>query len=163
MRVMGIDPGGTTGWAIIGDDNGEPELEDSGQVNGEDIVDQGLDMNVGGMYEFDRAQCLALMAIVMEWRPDLIAVEDFILRPTGNAQRAGLTPIRLIAMLEVWLFEVMPETEDWWEPDLVYQTASLAKTTITDDRLKRAGWWVKGMPHARDAVRHAALGYRRSN
>lgn len=34
------------------------------------------------------------------------------------------------------------------------QTASLAKTTATDDRLKLAGLYRAGLPHATDAARH---------
>lgn len=38
---------------------------------------------------------------------------------------------------------------------------SNAKSTVTDERLKRWGWWVEGQPHARDAVRVAYTWARR--
>jgi hypothetical protein len=36
----------------------------------------------------------------------------------------------------------------------VKQSASLAMTTVTDDRQKEWGFWLPGKPHARDAVKH---------
>lgn len=43
--------------------------------------------------------------------------------------------------------------------ELTYQQPSAAKNFATNDRLRRAGLWVKGSEHRRDAVRHMALRY----
>lgn len=42
------------------------------------------------------------------------------------------------------------------------QTASLAKTTATDERLKLAGLYRAGLPHATDAARHAVTFLRKA-
>jgi hypothetical protein len=64
---------------------------------------------------------------------------------------ADLTPVAVIAALT--------HAELRYGPGRVpyMQTASQAKTTATDERLKQAGLYRAGMPHAVDSTRHAAL------
>jgi hypothetical protein len=44
-----------------------------------------------------------------------------------------------------------------------WQTPSLAKTTVTDKRLKKLGLWVPGRDHERDALRHLVLYMRQTS
>ncbi|MGH3499739.1 MAG: hypothetical protein ACRDQA_02380 [Nocardioidaceae bacterium] len=83
-----------------------------------------------------------------------IVCEDFILR-TQNRSRETLSPDRL--RLAIQVEEVLHG--EGRIPFL--QQPSQAKSTATDDRLKRAHLYFTGMPHATDAARHVALFLRR--
>lgn len=69
---------------------------------------------------------------------------------------ADLTPVGVIAALT--------HAELRYGPGRVpyIQTASQAKTTATDERLKMAGLYRTGMPHATDAARHAVTFLRKA-
>jgi hypothetical protein len=89
--------------------------------------------------------------------PDLthIVLEDFILRER-TSDRSLLSPVRLNAKLEDKFRESMPRVE------LTLQSPSNAKTTVTNERLKRWGLWSVGEQHARDATRHLILWLRKN-
>lgn len=84
-----------------------------------------------------------------------IVIEDFQLR-TRSMDREALSPDRLRLAIE--------------SVELLYgsgrvpylQQPSLAKNTASDDRLKLAGLWAPGKPHANDALRHATTFLRRA-
>lgn len=81
--------------------------------------------------------------------------EDFVLYPgkTHSSERTGLSPVRITSLVEGMLIQ---DQVTW-----VAQMASLAKSTVTNDRLKKWGLWTRSMEHGRDATRHAALWVRR--
>jgi hypothetical protein len=74
---------------------------------------------------------------------DEIVVEDFISRP-GAA--VNLSAPRVIGRILAWAEEN--------DVPVIMQQPSAAKTVITKDRLRALGGWVRGMEHARDALRH---------
>lgn len=80
-----------------------------------------------------------------------VVMEDFILRE-GTQDRSLLSPVRLEARTEAYVFE-----DDELEVDVHLQSASDMKRTVTEERLKRWGFWVPGQRHARDALRHLLL------
>lgn len=82
-----------------------------------------------------------------------LVIEDFQLR-TSSKDREALSADRL--RLAIMAEEILHGGGR--VPFL--QTPSDAKTTVTDDRLRRAGLYFPGMDHARDAGRHAALFFR---
>lgn len=86
-----------------------------------------------------------------------LVIEDFILRERTK-ERSLLSPVRLTARIETLLFD---------EPELSckvhYQSPSDAKSTVTDERLERWGFWPTGAPHARDALRHLLMFMREAN
>ena len=75
-----------------------------------------------------------------------LVVETFISRP-GPA--INLSAPETIGRIRAWA--------DERGLDVVLQTPSAAKTRVTDDRLRAAGGWLRGLGHARDAVRHLLL------
>jgi hypothetical protein len=77
--------------------------------------------------------------------PDVIICEDFEYR---NRARAGLdlTPPRLIGVVK--LFSQTTGTK------LLLQKAAVGKGHYSDDRLKSLGFYRRGTPHGRDALRH---------
>lgn len=146
MRVLAVDPGETTGWALWTDDESDAGEDDL--VLGNGWVTWGEEGPARGSHEENEVAKGLIVALVDE---DVIVVEDFILRPTGNARRSGLSPVRITARLEALAFSF--DLDLTW----VYQQASAAKGVVTDERLKGLGLWVRGAPHARDAIRHLVL------
>lgn len=136
---LAIDPGGITGWALIGVHpdamSGDPDIRIldnvefwvAGQVNGE-----------------ENAQCDEILELIGHWPSARLVIEDFLLRKQGM-QRDLLSPVRITSVLE---YEVRPRY-------FIKQQPALAMTTITDDRQKAMGFWVPGQEHARDGLKHA--------
>jgi hypothetical protein len=129
--IMGVDPGGTTGWALLRGGN-----RSQGQLGGEEIV---------------QAEILADM--VVDECVDVVVIEDFVLYPGKEhyAGREGLAPVRITAYLEAILYE------RGWEGNVKKYMASDSKRVVKDDRLRQLGLWVEGMQHARDAWRQVVL------
>lgn len=76
--------------------------------------------------------------------------EDFVLnRKPGSYDRAGLSPVRVMSLVQGMLIK--------YRPQYVPQQPSLAKQRWTNDRLRTAGLWTPRLEHGRDATRHAAL------
>lgn len=110
-----------------------------------------------------------------------LAVEDFILRVgRGSSDRDGLAAVRVTSCFMTILRErklcafqgIRGGTECKASQRagmhlgyrsgarILWQSPSNAKGVMTDDRLRRAGLWIPGKDHARDAMRHLALLWR---
>jgi hypothetical protein len=74
----------------------------------------------------------------------LVVYEEFRVREDTN--RADLTGVEVIGVIKEWERQRGIKLKD--------QHSSQAKHYFTDKRLKDAGLWVKGKPHAMDALRH---------
>lgn len=136
FRMAAIDPGVTTGWALLEDDR----VVSSGQVLAESV-----------RVDWRRAELEAVRSIVgIVGRVDGWACEDFILRGR-SASRDALSPVRVAAML----FAVVGTGVPWW-----WVSPSDAKSVVTDERLRAWDAWVVGK-HARDAVRVGLVAHRR--
>lgn len=81
--------------------------------------------------------------------------EDFVPRRL-DMSRAFLSPVRVLSTLNYL------ESGHGYGRVPFVQNASLAKTTATDDRLKIAGMYFPGLPHATDAARHICTFLRRA-
>lgn len=173
--VVGIDPGTATGlcWAVVGRSEVKrlgvvgalKEAKGDGRLVGEEVK---------GANEFDSAAFI--LAWVEVWQREAarrtrgrvqghkaIVIEDFILRERTK-DRSLLAPVRLTAMLEFGLR--MPGSHGAAPALLpavvVKQQPSDAKSTVTDDRLRRWDLWHVGSPHVRDATRHIITYLRRN-
>lgn len=80
---------------------------------------------------------------------NLIVIEDFVLRERTK-DRSLLSPVRLTGHIQALLYKSTLDSSIELQP-------SSAKGVITDDRLKDAGFWQKGKPHANDAIRHLMI------
>jgi hypothetical protein len=136
--VLAIDPGGTTGWAVIGVHpdamSGDPDVG----------VIANIEFWAAGQFtgeENDQAD--EILALISHWPSARLVIEDFILRKQSQA-RELLSPVRLTSILE---WAVRPRY-------FIKQQPSLAMGTITDDRQKAMGFWVPGQEHARDGLKH---------
>jgi hypothetical protein len=116
---------------------------------------QGSDV-LGISTRGESAGASELLQLVEGWPGAAIVVEDFILRQY-NQGRDLLSPVRVMEKFEFGLW-VMGRDEQSFR-----QQPSMAKSTVTDERLKRWGYYRRdgGMNHARDADRHAITFLRR--
>lgn len=138
MRVLGVDPGATTGLALLEWSDGE--LLDTCEL---------AQCNY-------RATVTLVMAMLSDpyIGPDVVAVEAFVVRhraasSTSQGRKGGKLARALLA-------EIGAET---LKRGLRYRErpAAMVKAWATDQRLYAAGLHrqTAGMPHARDAARHA--------
>lgn len=136
--IIGIDPGGITGWSVFGIHpdvfSGNPEFR---------VIDNVDFWTAGQFTGNEDDQTDEIVELINSWPGARIAMEDFILRKVGMA-REMLSPVRITAKVE---WAIRPRY-------FVLQQPSLAMTTITDERQKEMGFWLPGKEHARDAVKH---------
>lgn len=143
MIIMGVDPGGTTGVAIIDvpwdDKRFEPDPQRSHVFSTQlDNVWGGVDESIGRR----------MNSLIEEYKPDLIAVEKFII--TQQTVRFTRQPDAL------WIIGGVRFLADIAGIPTHLQPSSLAKTTWDTARLNETGWAkVVTRKHARDALRHA--------
>lgn len=145
--VAWFDPGGSTGWTVI---SVHPLAISSPDYKVmENITHYACGQFLGS--EFDMVDAMA--ALCRSWPGAAYGTEDFILLQQ-NTSATLLAPVRLNAALR---YEMGRKVR------IHNQNAALAKTTMTDARLKDMGYLDQtiGQPHARDATRHAFTFLRR--
>lgn len=142
MRIMGVDPGGTTGIAIIDvpwDDSRYEASPDTHLYNTQIVSSWGTGPESVGWQMRD---------LIENYAPTLIALEKFII--TQQTVRYTRQPDAL------WIIGGVRFIADTHLIPVHMQPASLAKTTWDAARLKDTGWAkVVKQKHARDALRHA--------
>jgi hypothetical protein len=142
MRIMGVDPGGTTGIAIIDvpwDESRYEPSPDTHLANMQIEASWGTGPNSVGWQMRD---------LIENYAPNLIALEKFII--TQQTVRFTRQPDAL------WIIGGVRFIADTLLIPVHMQPASLAKTTWDATRLKDSGWAkVVKQKHARDALRHA--------
>ena len=137
--VLAVDPGETTGWALL--DRGV--LKRCGQITPIESHQPNL-----------AAATSLLRSVLREQRlmgdpVPIVVMEKFFLYPHKRKQQTGSTfpTVEVIGVLRL--------TAQQLGLRVIEQSASMAKTLVTDDRLKSLKFWVPGKKHARDAIRHA--------
>lgn len=137
LVICGVDPGITTGWAVL---------------RGVEVVDCGECKAVleGVSSALDR--------FVWGTEAGVVVIEDFRLRPggIGGTQWSGLSPVWVGAWIEALLWN------EGWTGVVAKQMPAAAKSVMTDQKLKAMGLWKVGSVHVRDAIRHAALFQRKA-
>lgn len=83
----------------------------------------------------------------------VVIAEDFVLRQR-TMDRSLLSPVRINAKLDY----VFHESDIEFYDD---QSSSDAKSTVSDERLKRWDLFERGRPHRNDAIRHLILWLRK--
>ncbi len=154
LHIMGVDPGGDSGWArltiprnsIFGDQ--EPEIleRDYGLFRGpEPEQATNLARKAREIQSLDYKTGVAI--IVEAWDQD----------PTfKSTDPEALSPVRLGAMLAL-----LQHQGKLGDATLHFQSRTIAKTTVTDERLHRLHLYVAN-DHIRDAHRHAITGLKRA-
>lgn len=145
FTIIWFDQGGTTGWAVFSiwpEAMVEPDTK---------ILTNIAAWSAGEYTGTEGHQVDQMMSLVEAWGDNsVIGLEDFVLMRLGGPEL--LSPVRIGARFEDRLYRsgrlnrLVPP-----------QTASLAMHKVTDERLKRWGFWnpLVGKQHARDAVKHA--------
>jgi hypothetical protein len=152
--VLGIDPGETTGWCVMG--------VDRAALSGPNVNNEPLNKSViNGIFKYGQIDCFfenngvqeLLDLALIDYPASAIAMEDFILNfRKADMARHTLSPIRVMSKFEYGLWSY----EEHQVNRIFLQAASLAKTTCTDERLKEWKFYDRHSGvHARDAVRHA--------
>lgn len=156
LHIIGVDPGGTTGWcrltvpraSVVAGAPGEIIEWDYGELTGRESdqvkelcsiarVTQGLAYKVGP-------------AMVVEaWDND----PSF-----KSTDTEPLSPVRIGAMLVFCL----DQTKLLNDARIHFQGRTMAFSTATDERLKRWGLYIAGSDHIRAATRHAITALRRA-
>lgn len=128
-RLLCLDPGETTGWAIFED----CALHDCGQTR--TVRD--------GVIDFDAIRCL-----IMGSHCDWIVCEDYKVyaHKLDSHTFSPVVTLRVIGIAEYLAWEKGTE--------MTFQMAQQAKQFVTDDKLQRWGMYQEKMKHARDAIRH---------
>lgn len=141
IRHGQVDCGGKSG-----------ELESS--YEGHDVADKMYGASINSLGESEGVA--KIYNFIKVHGVNAIVIEDFIPNFSKlTKSRAGLSPVRVTARLE---------QELWNRGIRVFrQSAAIAKTTMTDERLKELGMYDRagGLNHARDADRHAITFARR--
>lgn len=159
--VVWFDPGGVTGWAVF---SVHPDslLDPSFRIL-ENVTHWACGQLTGGEF----AQVDQMVDLARTWPGAAIGCEDFVLRKFAGG-RELLAPVRLNAAFSYAMKRGLTSERDGRTGErkpaidrggyvtIHYQQASLAMTTMTDDRLKALGYYERtiGLQHARDAVRH---------
>ena len=131
-RVLGLDPGETTGACFFAGS----KLVDSTQL-------PTKTPSFGGV---------VVRNYIQTWGPDVVVMEMYRIyswKADDHSWQSLHTP-RLIGAIEFICESALKEPVG-----LVQQTAQQAKGFCTDEKLKAWGVYQEGKPHARDAIRHA--------
>lgn len=175
--VIAIDPGETTGWSLITVrqdaiiqrkaiheniltfQHGQVDCgKGQGQLETDEFAGDEAASNVNpGRNPRGEAMGVARLIELIDENPGAaIIIENFILDfRKANKSASSLSPVRVTARLE---------QELWHRNRAAFrQLPSLAKTTMSDDRLKEFELYQRtgGLVHARDADRHALTFLRR--
>lgn len=144
FAALGIDPGGTTGWAVV-------YSQDDSMLNEGDLT-SGLEFEYGQITGSPNAQAQRLLRIANEFSGLPIIMEDFQLRQ----KNVELSPVEIASRVEFALY-ISNQSHRYFK-----QSPSDAKKTCSDKRLKQWGLWLPHKErHARDGIRHALLFLRR--
>lgn len=143
-RVFAIDPGDTTGWALLeapeDEPAGIPTVIEFGQIGGQPLSQAKF------LWEKWWVSCDRPRADIG------VVIEDFQVRTMS----VRLSPVQVShAFLGFRAARAGVES-------VVWQMPAMAKTTATDERMRAWGLWQPGKPHANDAIRHGVVALRRA-
>lgn len=142
MRILGIDPGGTTGVVIIDVLWDEDRYVPDPSAH---VMDDQIEASWGSDND---SVARKLHRIIRDYQPDLIVIEQFTI--TQRTVRHSRQPDAL------WIIGGVRFLADISGIPVHLQPSSLAKTTWDAARLNDSGWAkVVKQKHARDALRHA--------
>lgn len=127
--LLGVDPGGTTGYAMWSG-WGEKNFR-AGQIEGRHEFLAALDTAIGWGYP-------------MVW-----VVERFVITPSTTKMTPQYDALYIIGAMD-YMAEKLGHV-------MVCQSPADAKKFATDEKLHKLGWYDASAPHGMDAARHVAL------
>lgn len=123
--VIAIDPGVTTGWAVLDPDGSFR----SGEVR--------------GPYDFLRRVYEMVQSRVFDYE---LVVERYTITPETIKKSRQTDPLEIIGALRFFAAH--------YKTGFTLQSPAEAKAFSTDAKLKRMRWFTPGQGHANDAARH---------
>jgi len=155
IHLMGIDPGGSTGWCcltvsrlcIFGDEPAHIAEWDYGVFHGHEPT------QAEGIARLARE----IQSLDYKVGPALV-IEGWTIDPSFKSRdEETLSPVRLGAMLQL-----LQHQKKLGDCTLTFQNRTAKEATaVSDDRLRRLHMYVAN-PHIRDATKHAIMGLRRA-
>lgn len=138
MRILAVDPGGTTGWASWIDG-----VVSWGQTPG---GIEGVARGDNGLVYWGPPHTAVRIPVGGYHTPDVLIIERYTIgertvKFSRQSDALEITGLLKAVSLENGVLPVLQQPRD-------------AKRLFTDDRLRQMGWWAKGEEHARDALRH---------
>lgn len=135
MKIVALDPGGTTGIAHT--------VYDKRSKRFAKIVTSEL-----GPQEHHKE----LYRFLIDESPHVVVCERFIHQNRKDEDSAaGVGSVELISGEYIGVARLYCDLTD---KTVVLQTPAQAKKLWTDDKLKTLDLWIKGSTHKRDAIRH---------
>lgn len=142
MRLLSLDPGGTTGW-VIWEGKEEGVFSRGGYRAGhmaEDKHDHHLELK--DFIEFEHSLDLQIVCESFEYR-----------------QRQDLTTVSLVSKEYIGVLKLIEQERKGTLLPVVYQTAAKGKGFFGkkqggDEKIRKLGLWLPGQKHAMDAMRH---------
>jgi hypothetical protein len=130
---LSLDPGHTTGYAVWNCTKEEIKIAESGQLSTWIDNDLGIKM---------------FRDILIKYQPKIVVLETYQVYEWKSADHSWsqIPTVQVIGMIKT-LCQLEGITYHG-------QTAQVAKQFCTDEKLEDWGLWIKGMKHARDAIRH---------
>lgn len=158
LQVMGIDPGGTTGWAI--------GCFTYGAIFGSDqlfpMPSGCVSMTSGQIVGPENMQVDEVMGIIDKFGVTTVIIENFQLRKAIRSEDL-LSPVRIGHKIDYAIWNVNASNASAETRIRIgWQMPALAMSSATDERLKIWNIYHKGQEHARDARRHVATFARRA-
>lgn len=153
MRLMSIDPGGTTGFvfAMVDLQFGQSAHELLRNARENDRL------TAGEIRKPEHETIRYMCKLIKDGKPDHVIIEDYVVRmPVRSTRRSALSPARIGSGIAYALEEMAPLYP------VTFQMPS-EMSVATDQRLKRWGLWFPGKPHACDAMRHMVIFLRKRN
>lgn len=138
--TVSFDPGETTGWAVF------CVHKSAIDVYTKKILSNIVWWSTGEFEGDENLQVDEMLMLIDAWPQSRIVSESFILRKFTRDEEL-LSPVRILSKLDYGLH--------LRGAALITQQPSLAKTTITDDRLKAMGFWSGLSTHKRDEIGRA--------
>jgi hypothetical protein len=128
-RVIALDPGGTTGWAVW-----------TMEANGD------MDWHLGQLGPEDHHELLYALLERETIHDFTVVCESFEFRQSRQRDNINLMSREYIGIAKLY--------EQERKNPVVFQTAAMAKSFVTDQKLKSMHLWHPGKKHAMDAMRH---------
>jgi hypothetical protein len=104
-----------------------------------------------GISDFELNQIFEAREILDLWPSAAWGYEDYVPESMAAAQKGALTPMRFFSTLA---FTTIMDDQ---RPRVPFVQNRTMKSSASDDRMRLAGLYLPGMPHATDAARHAAV------
>jgi hypothetical protein len=147
VRIFAVDAGATTGWVCA-------RVRVDERVDLADAVAGRNDEVYGQIQMPDHFEgAMELYRLVEMWNPDMLVIEDFVLRGMGSTGQVGISSCRIGCYL-AGIVAGRGMSGIGWSGGVAWYPAPAKKTgPVSDAVLREMGLWVVGQEHVRSAYR----------